>query len=109
MQDNIVFEGSVSENIDPENSFSSSSTTSIAERIDSLNLSEILHENRLELSYHLEEAGKNLSQGEKQVISLVRALVQQKPIILFDEANSNIDSKNEAILTDFLFSNPATV
>ncbi|WP_426461294.1 ABC transporter ATP-binding protein [Mycoplasma hafezii] len=39
--------------------------------------------------------GANLSQGQKQLISITRALVSNKPIIIFDEATANIDTVTE--------------
>lgn len=42
----------------------------------------------------IEEAGQNLSQGEKQRICLARALLQNKPILLLDEVTSGLDEQN---------------
>lgn len=38
---------------------------------------------------------KKLSQGEKQLISISRAMAHQKSIIVFDEATSSVDTKTE--------------
>ncbi|WP_071705536.1 ABC transporter ATP-binding protein [Murdochiella vaginalis] len=42
------------------------------------------------------EGGNSLSGGEKQRISIARALLKNAPIILFDEATSSVDPENEA-------------
>lgn len=42
----------------------------------------------------VEEAGQNLSQGEKQRICLARALLQNKPILLLDEVTAGLDEQN---------------
>lgn len=44
------------------------------------------------------ESGSNLSGGEKQRISIARAMLKEAPIIIFDEATSSIDSENEVLL-----------
>ena len=44
------------------------------------------------------EKGQNLSQGEKQLLSLARGLLQKAQIFIFDEATSNVDPQSEALM-----------
>ncbi len=41
--------------------------------------------------YEITENGSNLSGGQKQKIALARALVMDRPVLVFDEATSNLD------------------
>jgi len=48
----------------------------------------------------LSDGGANISGGEKQRISIARAILKDAPIIILDEATANIDPENEKLLTD---------
>ena len=50
----------------------------------------------------MSELGTQLSRGEKQRISLARALVRKPKILLLDEATSALDNEAEAVVQDAL-------
>lgn len=42
--------------------------------------------------------GENLSQGQRQLLSIARAAVADPPVMILDEATSSIDTRTEAIV-----------
>ncbi len=48
----------------------------------------------------ISEAGATISGGEKQRISIARAIIKDAPIIILDEATANVDPENEKHLQD---------
>ncbi|KHD13717.1 ABC transporter ATP-binding protein [Clostridium butyricum] len=53
-------------------------------------------------NFNVGQNGKMLSGGEKQKIALARALVQDRPILVFDEATSNLDIESEININKLL-------
>lgn len=46
----------------------------------------------------LAENGSNLSQGQRQLLSIARVAVANPPVMILDEATSSIDTRTEAII-----------
>ena len=95
-QDSHLFKGSIKDNISLfDDAVSLEMVQAAAEKAH-------LHASvqRLEAGYEMPVGylGSLLSQGQRQLLSLARTLVQNKSLLVFDEATSNIDSHTEELL-----------
>lgn len=48
----------------------------------------------------LNEEASNISQGEKQLLTIARAIVANSPMLILDEATSNVDTRTEEIIQE---------
>lgn len=46
----------------------------------------------------INEDGTNISQGQKQLITIARAFLADKPVLILDEATSNVDTRTEMLI-----------
>lgn len=44
--------------------------------------------------------GANLSQGQRQLLSIARAMVSDRPVLILDEATSSIDTRTEKLIEE---------
>ena len=96
LQDVFLFQGSVFDNItlmDP--SISKENVLKAAMQIGADVFIEKLPGG---YDYEITERGANLSMGQRQLISFVRALVFDPDILILDEATSSIDTETEEII-----------
>ncbi|MGH2849147.1 MAG: ABC transporter ATP-binding protein, partial [Solirubrobacteraceae bacterium] len=96
LQDQFLFSGTIDENVRfaaPE------ASDEELERICSLvGLDRVLERFDAGLQHEIREGGSGLSAGERQLISIARALLADPRILIFDEATSNIDRPTELLI-----------
>lgn len=93
LQDTYLFSGTIKENIKygrPE------ATDEEMEKAAAMAYADVFI-NRLPKGYDtlLSESGSNLSQGQRQLLAIARAILSKPSILILDEATSSIDTRTE--------------
>lgn len=96
LQDVFLFNGSVLDNIRLKDK--SISREQIIEASKTIGADVFIEKLPGAYDFQITERGSNLSMGQKQLISFVRALVVNPDILILDEATSSIDTETEAII-----------
>ena len=79
----------------------SASDKKLISALESVNLWDFVRENG-GLEMVLREGGSNLSGGQKQRLSIARSLLHDSPVMIFDEATSNIDVESEELILNLI-------
>ena len=96
LQDVFLFRGTLFENITlMEEGITKQQVIEAAKMIGAHEFFERLPE---EYDFLVTERGSNLSMGQRQLVSFVRALVFDPDILILDEATSSIDVETEAVI-----------
>lgn len=51
-------------------------------------------------NFKLSESGTNISQGQRQLLTICRAMIKNSPMLILDEATSNVDTRTEVLIQD---------
>lgn len=96
LQDTWLFNGTIMDNI--RYSRLDATDEEVIEAAKSANAHHFI--NTLPGGYQMEinEDGSNLSQGEKQLLTIARAILADSKILILDEATSSIDTRTEIII-----------
>ncbi len=96
LQDNILFSGTVAENI--AFGYPQATPAEIEAAAQVANVHEFITTMEQGYATRLGERGTTLSQGQRQLISIARAVLVQPRILILDEATSSIDTRTEALV-----------
>jgi ATP-binding cassette subfamily B protein len=96
LQDNILFSGTVAENI--AFGIPNASQADIEAAAQMANVHEFITSLAQGYATQLGEKGAPLSQGQRQLISIARAVLINPRILILDEATSSIDTRTENLV-----------
>ena len=94
-QDPILFIGTIRFQLDPFNEYSDEDVWSVIKEV---NLSEFVSSLPLGLLDLVQEGGENLSQGQKQLLCIARALLRNTKVLVIDEGTSACDPHTDGII-----------
>jgi ABC-type multidrug transport system fused ATPase/permease subunit len=94
-QEPTLFRGTLRQNLDFSGRVSEARLRDALARV---GLSPWLNDQPNGLDAVIEERGRNLSAGERQLLCMARCLLQDAPIVVMDEATSSVDPQSEEIL-----------
>lgn len=96
LQDTWLFNGTIRENIRygrPDATDAEVEAAARAARCD-----HFIHTLAGGYDYMINEEGTNLSQGQRQLVTIARAILADRPALILDEATSNVDTRTEELI-----------
>lgn len=98
-QKGLLFSGTIKENIKYGNENATDEEVARAIEISQSNFVYDFHEG---LDYHVSQGGKNVSGGQKQRLSIARAIIKNPSILIFDDSFSALDYKTDKVVREKL-------
>ena len=96
LQDTWLFNGTIRENIRygrPDATDAEVEAAARAARCD-----HFIHTLAGGYDFTINEEGTNLSQGQRQLVTIARAILADRPALILDEATSNVDTRTEELI-----------
>ena len=102
LQDTFLFKTSIMENLRYANQKASDAEIKEAAKISRAD--EFITNLKNGYNEIILEGGQNLSQGQRQLLAITRAIIANKKILILDEATSNVDTRTEKNIQNAMLS-----
>ncbi len=96
LQDTWLFNGTIRDNI--AYSDDRASKKEIIEAAEAAHAEHFIHSLPQGYDMELNEETSNISQGEKQLLTIARAMLAKTPMLILDEATSSVDTRTEILI-----------
>lgn len=94
-QDPVLFPGTLRDNLDPLDERDEAERADVLERV-------LGRSGDFTLDSRVDGGGKNLSQGQRQLVGLGRAILRRSPVVIMDEATASIDGRTAGYIQRLL-------
>lgn len=98
LQDSWLFEGTIRENIRYGRLDATDEEVERAARV--ARCDEFIATLPGGYDFRINEEASNISQGQRQLITIARAVLADRPALILDEATSNVDTRTEVLIQD---------
>ena len=98
LQDTWLFNGTIKENLKYAKPDATDEEVENAAKL--VHADHFIHALPGGYNFVLDEEASNISQGEKQLLTIARAILSKAPILILDEATSNVDTRTEEVIQE---------